>query len=209
MSERLSMQGMRRPGIVPGILVSLVLHAVLIFGYRLAAPTPAPDLPPNRTMTVWLRPLAPPARPAIAEPAKLEPATPLTPRPLRQRPAVARTTAPASAPAPAQPQTATAAAITPTAEPYDPLRADITPSFDMEAARKAARRVATEKDTMRADSLAKRLEDHPLYPEDKETQLQKGVARAQRADCRTSAAGAGILAPLVWLLDKKDSGCKW
>ena len=79
----------------------------------------------------------------------------------------------------------------------------------MEAARRAARRVATEKDTTRPDSLAKRLDDHPLYPEDHETQLQKGIAGAKRADCRTSAAGAGILAPLVWLLDKKDSGCKW
>jgi hypothetical protein len=209
MSDSLSMQGRQRPGLLPGILVSLALHAVLLFGYRLSTPAPPPELAPNRTMTVWLRPLAPPARPAIAEPAKLNPAMALTPRPLRQRTAVARTTASASAPAPAQPQTETAAAITPTAEPYDPLRADTTPSFDMEAARKAARRVATEKDTMRADSLAKRLEDHPLYPEDNETQLQKGVARAQRADCRTSAAGAGILAPLVWLLDKKDSGCKW
>lgn len=209
MSDSLSMQGMQRPGLLPGILVSLALHAVLLFGYRLSTPAPPPELAPNRTMTVWLRPFAPPARQAIAEPAKLEPATPATPRPLRQRTALARSTAPASAPAPAQPQTETAAAITPAAEPYDPLRADTAPSFDMEAARKAARRVATEKDTMRADSLAKRLEDHPLYPEDKETPLQKGVARAQRADCRTSAAGAGILAPLVWLLDKKDSGCKW
>jgi hypothetical protein len=206
MSERLSMQGMQRPGIVPGILVSLALHAVLIFGYRLAAPTPAPKLPPNRTMTVWLRPFVPPVKPAIAELAKREPAAP---RALRQPTAVARSTAPANAPTRIQPPTETAAAITPPAEPYDPLRADTAPNFDMEAARKAARRVATEKDTLRADSLAKRLEDHPLYPEDKETQLQKGMARAQRADCRTSAAGAGILAPLVWLLDKKDSGCKW
>lgn len=206
MSERLSMQGMRRPGIVPGVLVSLALHAVLIFGYRLAAHAPPHELPPNRTMTVWLRPFAPPAKPEIAEPVKRQSATPPTPR---QRTAVARSIAPPSAPAPAQPHTETAAAITPPAEPYDPLRAETAPNFDMEAARKAARRVATEKDTMRADSLARRLEDHPLYPEDKETQLQKGVARAQRADCRTSAAGAGILAPLVWLLDKKDSGCKW
>ena len=55
MSAALSTESMRRPGIVPGMLVSLALHAALIFGYRLAAPAPPPELPPNRTMTVWLQ----------------------------------------------------------------------------------------------------------------------------------------------------------
>ena len=56
MSAALSTESMRRPGIVPGILISLALHAALIFSYRLAAPKLPPEPPPNRTMTVWLQP---------------------------------------------------------------------------------------------------------------------------------------------------------
>ena len=41
------------------------------------------------------------------------------------------------------------------------------------------------------------------------TQLARDIASGKRGDCRTAYAGAGLLAPLVMLLDKKDSGCKW
>lgn len=223
MSAALSTESMRRPGIVPGILISLALHAALILGYRLAAPKLPPEPPPNRTMTVWLQPFKPPV--ATVEPAK--PATtpstraPGSPR-SRERTAVARAEATPKQPAPAADHStgstsaiasatattaAAAGAITAPAAPYDPLGEPAAATFDMEAARRAARRVATEKDTTRPDSLAKRLDDHPLYPEDHETRLQKGIAGAKRGDCRNTPGG--LLAPLVWLLDKKDSGCKW
>ena len=226
MSAALSTESMRRPGIVPGILISLALHAALIFGYRLAAPKLPPDPPPNRTMTVWLQPFKPPV--AKVEPAK--PATtPSTRAPgspgSRERTAVARAEATPKQPAPAADHStgstsaiasatattattaAAAGAITAPAAPYDPLGEPAAATFDMETARRAARRVATEKDTTRPDSLAKRLDDHPLYPADHETRLQKGIAGAKRGDCRNTPGG--LLAPLVWLLDKKDSGCKW
>ena len=228
MSAALSTESMRRPGIVPGILISLALHAALILGYRLAAPKLPPEPPPNRTMTVWLQPFKPPV-------AKVEPAKPATtpstrapgsPR-SRERTAVARAEATPKQPAPAADHStgstsaianasatattattaAAAGAITAPAASYDPLGEPAAATFDMEAARRAARRVATEKDTTRPDSLAKRLDDHPLYPEDHETRLQKGIAGAKRGDCRNTPGG--LLAPLVWLLDKKDSGCKW
>jgi hypothetical protein len=217
------MQRLRRPRIAPGILVSLALHAALIFGYRLAVPTRPPAAAPHQTMTVWLHPYPPPKPMQMVAPAKQ--AAPRTIRtdvartgpPTRvQMPErmPERTPAQAAAPATASPSstpptTVAAAPITQPGEPYDPLRAEPAQPFDMEAARTAARKVASDRDTLRPDSLAKRMEEHPLYPEDRETQLQKGIAGAKRADCRTSAAGAGILAPLVWLLDKKDSGCKF
>ncbi|MET0321125.1 MAG: hypothetical protein ABW069_10425 [Duganella sp.] len=213
MNASLSMQRLRRPRIAPGILVSLALHAALIFGYRLAVPARPPAAAPHQTMTVWLHPYPPLPKPM----PMVAPAKQAAPRELRTD--VARTGLPTSARMPermpertpaqaAAPATASPSA-TPPGEPYDPLRAEPVQPFDMEAARSAARKVASDRDTLRPDSLAKRMEEHPLYPEDRETQLQKGIAGAKRADCRTSAAGAGILAPLVWLLDKKDSGCKF
>lgn len=77
----------------------------------------------------------------------------------------------------------------------------------MEAARKAARKIATEKDPVRAGTLAAQLEAHPLYPDDKETALQKGIAGAKRGDCLKQSGN--LLTPLFWLLDKKDHGCKF
>lgn len=215
MSERLSMQGMQRPGIVPGILVSLALHAVLIFGYRLAAPTPAPELPPNRTMTVWLRPLPLPLplplpAPAVHTPAAAAPpiAAAATQR-QRQRTPPARdarvATAPIAPQAPVQADRAVLAESTKPADDYDPLRAPEEPKpFDMEAARKAARKVAVEKPA--PGTLAAQLQAHPLYPEDDGNKLGKDVARAGRPDCLKG--GGNLLTPLFWLLDKKDHGCK-
>lgn len=213
MSERLSMQGMQRPGIVPGILVSLALHAVLIFGYRLAAPTPAPELPPNRTMTVWLRPLPLPLpAPAVHTPAAAAPpiAAAATQR-QRQRNPPARNNARAAiaadaTQAPIHVDSAVAAEAGKPADDYDPLRAPQEPKpFDMEAARKAARKVAVEKPP--PGTLTAQLQAHPLYPEDDGNKLGKDVARAARPSCLKE--GGNLLTPLFWLLDKKDHGCKF
>ena len=195
-----------RPGIVWGIGISALLHALLIFGYRLGQPEQAP--PPARSMTVWLTPpkpltpVPPPTVAAIAAPPK---------------PAATRPRRIADAPALRQESHETAA-LTPTPTPtpaptaadstYDPLRQD-QPSqkFDMNAALKTARKVANEKDPARANLPLAQLDNHPLYPEDKETELGRKIEGATRSDCRKS--GGGLLAPLVWLLDKKDSGCKF
>jgi hypothetical protein len=36
----------------------------------------------------------------------------------------------------------------------------------------------------------------------------RAIGRAKRRDCKDGIPG-GLLAPLILLLDKKDSGCKW
>ncbi|MBV6320801.1 hypothetical protein [Duganella violaceipulchra] len=197
---------MRRPGIGAGIVVSLVLHVALIFGYRLAAPT-APEAPrPAQTMTVWLRTPAPPKLVV----AKVEP----PPRPKaeparkRERPQVANR---ASPPAPAaEPAPVAAQAITlpaPASSAPDPLHPELQPKqFDMDAALKTARKEANAKDPARAGLPVAQLEDHPLYPE-RESKLARDIQGAARPDCRKG--GGGLLAPLIWLLDKKDSGCKF
>lgn len=224
MSAALSTESMRRPGIVPGILVSLALHAALIFGYRLAAPMPPPELSPNRTMTVWLLPTpaitAAPAAPAI--PAQPDAAPRLAAQAAatrerrngrepgernqdRQRPH--ETPAHDRPPAPLPTDTTVAAdTAKPAGADYDPLRAPAEPKpFDIEAARKAARKVAVEKPA--PGTLAAQLQAHPLYPEDDRNKLEKDMARAGRPDCLKG--GGNLLTPLFWLLDKKDHGCKF
>ncbi len=194
---------MRRPGIGAGIAVSLLLHVALIFGYRLAAPA-APEAPrPARTMTVWLRTPAPP-KPVVAKlapPPKPKP----EPAPARksERPQLAKR---ASPPAPAaEPAPVAAQAITLPAP--DPLHPELQPKkFDMNAALKTARKEANAKDPARAGLPVAQLDDHPLYPE-RESKLARDIQGAKRPDCKNT--GAGLLSPLIWLLDKKDSGCKF
>ena len=81
----------------------------------------------------------------------------------------------------------------------------------MNAALKTARKVATEKgalqDPARAGTPVAQLDDHPLYPERTETELARKIDGAKRGDCKNT--GAGLLSPLIWLLDKKDHGCKF
>ncbi|MET0266924.1 MAG: hypothetical protein ABW202_15065 [Duganella sp.] len=214
MSNSLYWQGMHRPKMAPGIVLTLALHALLIVAWLLD--TPAPAAAPNKTMLVWLQApqkpkvqLQPTPPPAMAAPtANARPALARAPEAAKARasaqpPSVATPATTVPAPAPAD-----AAAVAATPAPYDPLReAAPAPGFDMEAARKAARKIASEKDPARADTLAGRLEAHPLYPEDKETALQKGIASAKRGDCLKQ--GGNLLTPLFWLLDKKDHGCKF
>lgn len=198
----------RRPGLVAGIAVSLALHLVLLFGYRLSH-APAHE-PPQRSMTVWLQPLKPPQMVARIEP-------PPRPQPKRDKPEVAKAAprvrnVPTPAQTTAEPQPAVAAqtqvqpaesqAITLPSAP-DPLHPEQQPKqFDMNAALKTARKVANEKDPARAGLPVAQLDDHPLYPENHETQLQKGVASAKKGDCLQKGAGLGLLAPLVWAFDK-------
>lgn len=210
----------------PAIGISIALHLLLLLGYRASAPTLPPDALPNRTMTVWLlTPQPAPVVPAAPVPA----AAPVAPQPAREAtrtavrsiapdrearrqrertaPRDVAATAP-GAPAPAAAVSSTASSGQPAAPAadYDPLRADTAPkAFDMEAARREARKVAVEKPA--PGTLAANLQAHPLYEEDRETQLAKDVKRAGRADCMKQAGN--LLTPLFWLLDKKDHGCKF
>ena len=200
---------LRRPGVVAGVAVSLVLHALLIFGYRLTL-QPAPrNEPPARSMTVWLQPPKPPAPVAVVEPPPPKPAQPRKRE--KKEIATASNTRPSPA-APAEtPASSSAQAVTlpaPSSPVADPLHPELQPKkFDMNAALKTARKVANEKDPARAGLPVAQLEDHPLYPERTDTQLARDIAGAKRSDCKNTPGG--LLAPLIWLMDKKDSGCKW
>jgi len=205
-----------RSGIVAGIAVSLLLHALLIFGYRLQLPVAAPPGPAAPPITVWLVPVVPPA-PVMAE---LAPPPKAEPKPSRhkKKPDEAIRASRRSEPSPPAPATAVVP-VTPSVpqaitlpsqvhQPPDPFHPEQGPKkFDMDAALKTARKIANEPDPARAGTPVAQLDKKPLYPDSHETQLSRDIRDAKRPDCKNT--GAGLLSPLIWLMDKKDSGCKW
>jgi hypothetical protein len=195
-----------------GIAVSVVLHVLLIFGYRLTSPQAPVELPPREAMTVWL---VPPPKPPAPVVLKLEP-PPLKqaqPRESNKKVEVAR----ASKPAPAETaEEKPSQAITlpaPANNLPDPLypeqqKQQQAKQFDMNAALKTARKVANEKDPARAGLPVAQLDDHPLYPEQTGTELATKMEGAKRKSC-LNQPGGNLLTPLFWLLEKKDHGCKF
>ena len=202
---------LRRPGMVWGIAVSVVLHVLLIFGYRLTAPQAPAELPAKETLTVWL---VPPPRPPAPVVLKLEP-PPVKlaqPRERDKKVEVARTSKPAPADTVEDKPSQAITVPTPANNPPDPLYPEQqtqqqAKQFDMNAALKTARKVANEKDPARAGLPVAQLDDHPLYPERTATELATKMEGAKRKSC-LNQPGGNLLTPLFWLLEKKDHGCK-
>ncbi|PHV28246.1 hypothetical protein CSQ93_07945 [Janthinobacterium sp. BJB426] len=197
-----------RRGIVLGIAVSLLLHSALIYLWRHVQPAARMDTAPRvESIAVWIRPLAakPPPPPVEVVRPKREPKPISKPKLATARETPAATTPPASSPqaitvVPASQATPVASADTFRQETPE------TPKFDMDAARKTARKMAGERDPAKAGTAVGQIPDKPLQTE---TQLARDIAQGKRGDCRTAYSGAGLLAPVLMLLDKKDSGCKW
>lgn len=223
--------------LLPGIAVSLLLHAGLIA--LLAAPSRPGPQPDTRRMMVWLTPRAVPPAPAKAAATAPEAApviapviasagrpAPVTPKRARQPDAAApdaateqrpgMAVAPAAPPAPASGHaTAQAGATADPSLPADPFAPAIAPvqgKFDVNAAMKSARKLATAKSTKDGPPVAQ-IYDKPLYGLPSDSPLGSAVGKTARADCKSVASGTGILAlvilPVLILTDKKDSGCKW
>lgn len=189
----------RRNGVVLGVGVSLLLHAALLYGWRYARPPALPDTGPRvESLTVWIRPPAikPPPPPPVAsvQPRRV-------PKPI-QPPRMAASLGSASITAEATP----ALAVQAPAAISNPAESSTVPKFDMEAARSTARKMASERDPAKVGTAVGQIPDKPLQTE---TKLARNIAQGKRGDCRTAYAGAGLLAPVLMLLDKKDSGCKW
>lgn len=182
--------------IAVAIVISVALHVALIYGYRLTTPAiKTDDVARVESMTVWIRPPKPVKLP-VPLPAAQNPALPAGVRKQAPR-AIATLPAPATALAVATTAIPDAAAAPDTA-------AAPVPKFDMEAARTTARKMAGERDPAKVGTAVGQIPDKPL---ETETQLARRMAQAARPDCKN--APGGLLAPLLMLLDKKDSGCKF
>ncbi|UTY60082.1 hypothetical protein [Massilia sp. erpn] len=186
------------------------LGLVLLIHLGLLAVLKAPGRPPEAVdedrwpPLVWLAPIKPAKPVPRSEPEKkaLENAPP----PHASRPATQALPepAPAGPAAPVQPE-----AITP---PVPVEASRDAPKFDVNAALKSARVIATKR-AGKDDIPLDQLKDRPVNELSTESRLGKEIARSARADCMDVVRGVGTLAPLaavlVTLTDKKDSGCKW
>lgn len=220
----------RSRSLAPGLVVSLLIHAGLLALLLAQRPAPVPQpVQPARWLMVSLVP-APAAKPEpVPEPVPPEVIPPPPPPKVRnQVPAIAQAPA-AAAPVPRrQPdritdadrerrQEATAITVMPAApnDPPDPFAAPPSKpagTFDTSAALKSARKLAVAK-AGKDDPAVAQLRDKPVNGLAAENELGNGIKQAVRPGCLMSAAGSGILAPLLIaaqvLTDKKDQGCKW
>lgn len=187
-----------------GIAVSVLVHAVLLFVYRLdsiRAPEQFEQAP--ESLFVLLKPQPKPV-PEPVVPPSIERAVKSDTPPAA--PAESKTRQQAQEPPP------TPVIAVDRSDAPDPFY--VTPAtdkpFDVEAARAAARRIATSPDPARADLPVGQF-DKQRNRIATETTLAREISKAERPDCKDGIPGlfGGILSPLNLLTDKKDHGCKW
>lgn len=128
------------------------------------------------------------------------------PVPVKPRVAVRRTRAMAASITRAPADAVSFEPAAPAAEPLAPAHA--APVFDRQAALASARKLAGEVDPARADTLVARLEARKEPLETKDEKLARTIASGKRTDCVKANGAGSLLTPLMWLLDKKGSGCK-
>ncbi|KQQ88479.1 hypothetical protein [Massilia sp. Leaf139] len=184
--------------IAAGVALSLLLH-VLVLGMQRGSVQREPAAAP-RPLAVRLRP--PPAPRVEAAPPPAAPAA----QPARR---VRKTARPViavdPAPTPAQPDPFTVEQ-TPQAAPESESESEPeTPRFDREGARRMARSLANIRDPAKEGTAIGQFPDPPLKTE---TRAARAIGAAKRRNCKDGIPG-GLLAPLILLADKKDSGCKW
>ncbi|MBB3117370.1 hypothetical protein [Pseudoduganella violacea] len=207
----------QRPGgMLAGIVVSLLVHALLILMYRGSTP-PLKVLPPDearRTTTVWLlrpappkpaaAPVAPEAPPPVAQTKSGPAAKPVT----RRQELAIRPRTEKRAAQPIREKPADEAIVAAPALPADPFAQPASNGkFDLDAARKSARQLASEPE-LPDDAPLSRLKAQQRQRDIQEGKLAREMTKAARPDCKDGLPG-GLLAPLFLLMDKKDHGCKW
>lgn len=189
-----------------GLALSLAVHALLVFAWHIGTPHGKPDdTAMRRTIAVWLRPPPPPPPPPpiVAKIQPPAPKPPVKPKPNRSemasRPVPPTKVIAMPEPAPGEKPPPDVFSVAPQ------VPADSPPRFDREAALRTARKVANEPDPAKAGTAVGQIPPKELATE---TKAARAISQAKRADCKDGLPG-GLLGPLLILLDKKDSGCKW
>jgi hypothetical protein len=209
--------------LAPGLVVSLLLHVLLLALWRMPSVSYAP--PDARRWTEPLSVRLLPPKPLSAAPAQTDPPPPLSParrpphtavaqpaRPIPARPSLDQPATDRPAPARTDPQAITvipAAPDQPAASPAKPATAqEAEPDVDVDKALAAARKMANNLEPPPMNWAAAKLNKGKEWKETRDQRLGRAISGAGRADCKTAYSGAGLLAPLFMLADKKDSGCK-
>ncbi|MDB5920286.1 MAG: hypothetical protein JWR40_4520 [Massilia sp.] len=191
----------QRPSrLMAGLALSLALHAALLFAWRQGKVAPQPAASARTSIAVRLRPPpAPPPPPQDAPPPRPSATKSVPAAGPKRRVAPDVIALPPSTPAAPAPPDAF------TVEPPAPPAPSSAPRFDPDAARKLARQLANEPDPAKAGTALVRLPPKPLATE---TRAARAIGQAKRSDCKDGIPG-GLLAPLILMMDKKDSGCQW
>jgi len=179
--------------IAAAIALSLAVHALVLTLQR-RDPQRAVEHA-SQPLAVRLRPPAPPAPAPRVEPAATPRPAPRAARAPRRVPRPIVALDPAPAPGPPDPFTVQQAPAPQVEEPH----------FDREAARTMARSLSHIRDPAKVGTAIGQFPDKPL---ETETRAARAIGAAKRRDCKDGVPG-GLLAPLLMLADKKDSGCKW
>lgn len=190
---------MRRPWSGVALFsVSLLLHAgALLLLLHLLGPKRDQEPPSSSIALVWIRAPQVPAPPVAVVP----------PTPAPQRRAAAKS--PRSRPVMAA-RAADTLNVAPVAAPAavpDPVP-DARPVFDHAAALGSARKLASEPDPARAGSVGAQIEARRVLSETQDEKMGRTIASGKRSDCLAANGGGSLLSPLMWLLQKKGSGCK-
>jgi len=190
-----------------GIAISIFLHVLMLAVLRPPAPTKSAPSVWSTPVTVRLLP-RPPEPMALPEPEpKSEPGkrvvVPKAPRPHRAAPEAVY------APTPDRTREAREEAPAETARPAEEVAAaEGAPRFDPDAARAAARNIASTLDEPKSDAPNAQVNRGPRYRATKEQKLAREIKQSARPNCKDGIPG-GLLAPLYLMMDKKDHGCKW
>jgi hypothetical protein len=182
------------------LVVSLLLHALLLAAFRERAALHPQMSASTHTLEARLRPDE--RRELSTGGARVE-ATHATQSRRTRR--AARKPAPEAAQPLAAPRAATEPAGPTEARPGPSREDQDAPLIDLEA----ATRIGREADRARERSLSE-LPGLGPPPSDTRVALNRGIAAAARADCRTAHAGKGLLAIPFLIFDAiSGDGCKW
>lgn len=170
-------------------LATVLLHAgALMLLLAMLAPKRAKDQPAAAIAVVWLR------TPKAPAPAAAAPQAPARTSRKRVPAAVRQTRAPT---------------VTPVAPaPQSPI-AQSEAVFDRAAALAAARKLASQPDHARAGTVGAALDARRELSETEDEKLGRKIASGKRGSCLQPNGGGSLLTPLMWLIDKKDHGCKF
>lgn len=198
-------EGRRLRRVMLGVGLSILVHGALLTAWRGGA-SPADRPEPPRSIAVRIQP---PPPPRVETPEPPPPAPAPTPRAERPAPAPVPTRKPSTPRAviAVSPDTERAGEPDPfiIEQPETPPAPSETPRFDREAAKRSARALANMRDPAKEGTAVGQFPEKPL---ETETKAARVIGAAKRANCKDGLPG-GLLAPLLLLADKKDSGCKW
>ena len=198
-----------RPAVRAGLLaVTVFLHAGLLAVFMASGPVRAPQGTAAAMELVWIRPPAPRGElpvtvptPPSASPKAVRPR-----RPPQRRPGRALQVANDPDPDRTPRSAAEASAGSPAPMSAVPVAESV---FDRKAALATARAMANEPDPARAGSAVAQFDRDKKLRETEAEKLGRAIAGAKRGDCIGPNARGSLLTPLMWLLDKKDGGCKF